>query len=187
LLERNNSAEDHERTVMRSFRLRSTLNNQLGKAARKTKVTESSIVSAALVNFLNQEILKPGFVTLTVNQRALRLFLDESENSDSITLMGRNLARMDFPVLFDLLDFESSASSLLRFLEEIAGGRWNWFKFESREQNSQIILYHNYGQKWSDFLNGYVREAFGEIIGVKISTSISENRLRIQILEPPRA
>jgi hypothetical protein len=175
-----NSRLGYEPSAIRSFRMKPSIIAMLELTAKRSRNTQSTIVSEAIVHFFKRDVLKPGFSGLTINQRAITLFLDKMANNDEIAGLGRILANMDLPLIFDLLDLEPGADSLLKFLEEIPSGTWNWFKFETGGHNSHLVLYHGLGSNWSHFLSGYVLEAF-RIVHLNASTVVSENRVRIEL------
>jgi hypothetical protein len=167
------------KTVIKSIRVDSSLERRLAAVSKKKNMTESAYVSGALRKELTIEPLSPAFDGITIERVAFRSIIDLA-NREAIDLLGAEVARRDIPLVFDLLDLKVQKRSVLDFLNDIAADCWHWFKIGlNPEGETRIVLYHQFGLKWSFFLKSFIVEAFALVSEAPPRITVTETVVKV--------
>lgn len=164
---------------MKSFRLSTRLTALLSKTSLRLKVTETQYVSNVLEKLLTMEPLFQNMGVMALNQRLFQRIIALADR-EGIEILASEIAAEEIPVVFELLGFEWSQSSLERFMKEVLEP-WGWFRMEIVETglHRDLKLFHKFGSKWSTFLAYYLMSAFQSITRQHPDISIVGNVVKL--------
>jgi hypothetical protein len=77
---------------------------------------------------------------------------------------------------------EQRLESVLEMLNKITGPYFRWFVFSHtvRGRDHRILLSHDIGQKWSIFLEAYMRSFFLELLDISVRSSFTDNAVVLE-------
>jgi predicted transcriptional regulator len=174
---------EKEKTVVKSIRISSSLDERLEAVSRRRNITESAYLSDALQRQILLEPITPALEGIFVERRMFRLIVSLA-NRESIEILGAEIARHDLPFALELLALPQRRESLLMFLSEITADSWHWFKIGLNPRGeTRILLYHNFGINWSLFLKSYIVEAFALVSEPPPSMTVTERLVKVDWAE----
>lgn len=114
-------------------------------------------------------------------------------NVACIDVLGSEIAKRNIVFTFELLGLELSASSIDWYFSKVLQS-WGWFKIEKIRDVPcyELKVFHNYGLKWSLFLNSYMIGVYETILRERPRITISDrvvkiNHLHKRYFEPEQA
>lgn len=143
--------------MTKSFRLEHDVASMLDKTTRDIGVSESSYVSSMLRNRLKVEPLVRNIGGIGLSKDTFKAVLAQT-NSAGLEIAAAETAEQNIPLAFEILDLASSVASLRYIIEGILQD-WGWFKVEilkNAEDDLELKLFHDFGQRWSLFLKSYL-------------------------------
>ena len=148
-----------DKTVMKSFRLNSRVADSLSKISHQRKFSESSYVSKLLESSLKADVLFQFGEGIRLNEPLFQSIIS-STNATSLEFLASEFAGEIIPYSFELLELESSLSSLEYFLCEILQ-ECGWFKVDVKieEECHELKFIHRFGPRWSIFLKSFLNTA----------------------------
>ena len=156
----------------------------LDKAAKDLHTTQSQIVSETLERRLVAEPLMPGFAGVFVHRTLFQLLVDVVDKKSNPGNAGLETANRDFPLALQLLSLEISAEGLLNFMNEILARAWGWFEYPAKRSGSgELMLYHEHGENWSEFLKSYFSQAYLIVANLRSTIVAQEKLVRIKFQE----
>jgi hypothetical protein len=154
------------------------------QAAKDLNMTQSQLVSETLERRLVAEPLMPGFAGVVVHRTLFRLLVDMVDKKSDPGGAGLETANLDFPLALQLLSFEISGEGLLKFMNEILARAWGWFDYPVKRSGSgELMLHHEHGKNWSEFLKSYFSQAFLTVANLRPIIVAQEKLVRIKFQE----
>jgi hypothetical protein len=154
------------------------------KAAKDLNITQSQLVSETLERRLVAEPLMPGFAGVVVHGKLFQLLVDMVDKKSDPGEAGLETAKRDFPLALQLLSFEISGEGLLKFMNEVLARAWRWFDYPVKKSGSgELMLYHEHGKNWSEFLKSYFSQAFLIVANLRPVIVAQEKLVRIRFQE----
>jgi hypothetical protein len=166
-------------TKLRSFRLDARVNEMLSIAARKRRETKSAYLSKALLRELRIDLLSPASDGIFLDKDALQELLKTNE-LNRIEQAGSAISRSHASMAFEILNIPRTRDSVAKFLTDIVGESWRWFRLDL-ETSGRITIYHEYGANWSQFLRAYLIGLFHQLNESEVSVDIIQKVIRIRI------
>jgi hypothetical protein len=171
---------DRGKTVIKSIRMSSTLEERLAAVCRRRNITESAYLSEALDRQILLEPITPALEGITIEMKMLRSIVSLADR-ESVVMLGAEAAKRDLPFALDLLDLPLRKESLLVFLREIAADCWHWFRVGlNPKSETRVLLYHHLGMNWSQFLNSFLVEAFTQAPEAPPTMIVTERLVKIE-------
>jgi hypothetical protein len=72
----------------------------------------------------------------------------------------------------------------LKFMNEVLARAWRWFDYPVKKSGSgELMLYHEHGKNWSEFLKSYFSQAFLIVANLRPVIVAQEKLVRIRFQE----
>jgi hypothetical protein len=180
----NAAGQSNRKTILKSFRIPAHLEQTLDQAAKDLKITQSQLVSETLERRLVAEPLMPGFAGVVVHDRLFQRFVDMVDKKSDPSNAGFETANQDFPLALQLLSYEISREGLMNFMNEVLARAWGWFDYPVKRSGSgELMLYHEHGKNWSEFLKSYFSQAFLIVANLRPVIVAQEKLVRLKFQE----
>lgn len=172
-----------KRTVLRTIRISEELDRVLQEEAARRRVSVNGLVGGMLEKFGAWDRFTERFGMVSCSRAVLSGILDSCDEEDLVrhaTELGGRLPREYVNLWFK----EVSADSLRRYLALIA--EYVDLYRGDLETNGSLLTFtahHEFGEKWSRFLEAYFREmarSFGLV--PKVEHTSSQIVLRVRLL-----
>lgn len=165
-----------KKTQTITFRLLSSLIEDLKKDAEFEKINLNSLITKILSNHIQWERFerKVGLLPMTkpfVKDAINRMTLDEIINlaekiekqtvSDIVVMMKNN------PTIKDVID-------ILRSWLNVA---WMQHLVERTEKSYNFKIQHDLGEKWSLYVKTMITELFNDVLGKRVDVKITKNTI----------
>lgn len=173
--------EPEGKTVTRSFRLDKAWHDSLAEIAEERGVSLSSLLEKVCRDYvlfyqwvenLGSIIFSPNTVLEIINT------LDEKQLREIAEKVAKSTFKESYMVRGDNLDFET-----VRFQIKDQMGRYaNWFTvIEHETDDHYFYIQHNYGEKWSFFVETYLSSLFRSIAEVDVETERVDHNILVKI------
>jgi len=177
--------EPEGKTVTRSFRLDKAWHGALTKIAEERGVSLSSLLEKVCRDYvlfyqwvenLGSIVFSPNTVLEIINA------LDESQLCEIAEKVAKSTFKESYMVRGDSLDFET-----VRFQIKDQMGRYaNWFTvIEHEKDDHYFYIQHNYGEKWSCFVETYLGSLFRNIAEIDIETERVDQNILVKLKTKP--
>jgi hypothetical protein len=169
---------------MKAFRLDPNTAVLLCETAKRLGVSETEYVSKMLKRDLMLEPLIQNIGGIGLS-RALFQGIISRTDSNSLEILGFEIAKDNLRFAFELLGLELNFTSVIRFMKEVLQAN-GWFKMESLTADAylEFRLIHNYNYRWSVFLRSCLSSMF-EFIPEEPTFVISDRVVKLKLLREP--
>ena len=170
--------EPEGKAITRSFRLDKAWNDAIIEEAEKQGVSVSGLLEKIVKDYvlfyrwceaLNSIIFSPNTIKGIIDAIDEEALVEIAENVAKSTFTESYLVRGD-GIDVDLVSFQIT-DQMAKYA--------HWFTAMEHDTNSHYYyLKHQLGEKWSIFVEAYVKSLFEDAVGVKVSTDrVGENIL----------
>lgn len=171
--------KEKRRTVLRTIRIDSDLDDALNKDAKENDITENALISSILVKYIEWDRYAKKFGRVSLLNESLKSIIGATE-PDKLEAAAKEFAA-SVPkgiIMFRYKKLDIEACLLhLSFLSKYAG----LFKYElqiEQERHYTITIHHQFGEKWSYWIKETVGIGiFNTILGITPKISLSESSL----------
>lgn len=172
--------QERNKTRTKAFRFDIRVIDELARAAKHAGTTENAFVSAILTERLVVEPIARAFHRIELNDEVIQFILGGT-NANTLELAGSEIARKQFPLIWELYRSIGNPLTFRAFLTEVLGKHMGWFSIEGIDYaNPQsMTLRHYSGIKWSMFVKSYIQSAFELISKDKITIETGDQFVRI--------
>lgn len=173
-----------QKTITRTIRLPSRIDNILQKDAKEKRTTVNSLISTALTKYAEWDRYAEsiGFISLQRNEFKLIIdSLDDEKIKRIAEETGSRIAKELTMFIFKkvTLDTFLSMNSL-------------WFRYsghgtaeiETDERNYTIVIHHELGRKWSTYVAHFASQALKSTLGVVPKINITEYSVVFEFFVP---
>lgn len=169
-----------ERSVAKSFRVRSDAIEALHEEAQKRQISLNTLVNQLLVNYaeygryikqMRGIVLTPLLVADLVN----------AVPDDKLAELARNWGKTTPKTMIESKHGKMTLNGLIDFIHD-ASAYGNAFEYSEKNENDHltITLTHELGRKWSVILTHYFEQAMAGT-GVKANFSTGNNHVAISV------
>ena len=163
----------HGRTVLRTIRIEKELDDVIQQDAKRNRLSFNSHISRIITKYSEWDRFSERWGVISLRREAFKSILEAIE-SDKLAGVAKDIGR-HVPKEFIVFWFKKiNLDTYLQFLSLVC----QYEKFAECEiandgNDYTIILNHDIGQKWSEFLAVWLEEGLKDTIGVlpKIDTT----------------
>ena len=170
------------KAITRSFRLDKAWDTALNELSEKYGLSISSLLERIVRDYLLFYQWVEELDSVIFSQGTLIQIIN-AVDEDELRKIGRIVAKSTFTESYlvrgDSLDMET-----VRFqITEQMGKYAHWFTVEEHKTNQHYFyIMHGLGEKWSAFIEAYVRGMIEDVAGIKMSTERIGNNILVKLL-----
>ena len=154
-----NLSDTQKKTVLRTVRISKELDAILEKDAKFQRISVNALISSIMAKYAEWDRYTEKFGHISIPTTLFRAFLDLTDENALATLAERFGVELTKQItsfwfkkinLQTLLQFTSIACQYAKVGE---------VEIQNEERDYIITIYHEYGKKWSTFLEHYIDKA----------------------------
>jgi hypothetical protein len=172
---------DSRKTVLKTMRIPSYINSLLEKDADSKGVSVNALISMIMTKYAEWDRYVERFGSITIKLQAFREMLEEIEEDKLADIARRSGSH--FPREFVLFRFKrANLDTYLEALKLMCKYKgYARYELESDESGYTVILVHDLGEKWSNFLRHVVEGGMRSITGIVPKFEVSQDSLIVRI------
>jgi hypothetical protein len=165
------------KTLIRSFRITKDLDDILQKDAKAKRIGINSLIGTILTKYAEMDRYNERYDTITLKQESFSSIIQVIED-DPLGQVAKEIGSL-IPKQFLLFWFKKTdLETYLRYLSLVC--KYNGFgeyeiDIDEARANYTIIIIHNMGQKWSNFLKNWLEQGMKITTGIMPKTDIIKN------------
>jgi hypothetical protein len=168
------------KTVLRTIRLSEDLETTLEKLAAEKGIAMNALVSSALTKYALWDYLTDRFGFVTISKSLFKDFVDSADPAKI-----QELARAHRPqVMKDMMMFWFQDVSIDKFLEFLSRrGRYGLdikVEIKREENNLTLIVTHDFGRLYTDFLRTALDSEFRTIFKIVPTIDTTESSVMVK-------
>ncbi len=169
------------KTVTRTFSIRKDIIEVLEAEARSRGISTSALVNQMIDRSINMTWPSEKTGALVIAHDIIRGLL-EALSVEDIVKVGGGSAQAHKSTAMVLCGTEQKLESILNLLDSNYGKNAQWYKFTHmiNGRDHMILLNHEMGQKWSVFLDAYMRSFFLETLDMPLKTSYTDSAVVLE-------
>jgi hypothetical protein len=169
------------KTVTRTFSIREDIVEVLEKEARSRGISTSALVNQMIDRTIMMTWPSEKTGALVIAHDIVRGLLD-ALSADEIRKVGGGSAQAHKSTAIVLYGTEQKLESVLNLLDSNYGKNAQWYRFTHtvNGRDHMVLLNHELGQKWSIFLEAYMRSFFLETLDLPLKTSYTNNAVVLE-------
>jgi|SRR5262245_47529935 len=171
---------DSRKTVLKTMRIPNYINTLLEKDADSKGISVNALISTIMTKYAEWDRYIERFGGITIKPQAFKEILEEVDEDKLADIAKRSGSR--FPKEFVLFWFKrASLETYLESLKLICKYKgYAQYELESEGSDHTIILIHDLGPKWSNFLMHVVEEGMGSIAGIVPRFEVNRDSLIVR-------
>jgi hypothetical protein len=172
---------DSRKTVLKTMRIPNYINSLLEKDADSKGVSVNALISMIMTKYAEWDRYVERFGSITIKLQAFREMLEEIDEVKLADIASRSGSR--FPKEFVLFRFKrANLDTYLEALKLMCKYKgYARYELESDESGYTVILVHDLGEKWSNFLRHVVEGGMRSITGIVPKFEVSQDSLIVRI------
>jgi len=169
------------KTVTRTFSIRKDIIEILEAEARSRGISTSALVNQMIDRSINMTWPSEKTGALVIAHDIIRGLL-EALSVEDIVKVGGGSAQAHKSTAMVLYGTEQKLESILNLLDSNYGKNAQWYKFTHtvNGRDHMVLLNHEMGQKWSVFLDAYMRSFFLETLDMPLKTSYTDSAVVLE-------
>jgi hypothetical protein len=167
----------HGRTVLRTIRIEKELDDVITQDAKRNKLSFNSYISKLMTRYSEWDRFNERWGAISIRKEAFKSIIEAIE-SDKLVDVAKDIGS-HVPKEFIVFWFKKiNLETYLEYLSLVC----HYAKFAECEiandgNEYTIILSHDIGQKWSDFLGVWLTEGLKITLGVLPKIDITRNSI----------
>jgi hypothetical protein len=169
-----------KKTVLKTMRISDYINNLLEEDAASKGVSVNALISMIMTKYAEWDRYIERFGGITIKPQALREILEVVDDDKLADIAKRSGSR--FPKEFVLFWFKrASLGTYLKSLKLICKYK-GYARYELETDGSEytVILVHDLGEKWSNFLRHVVEGGIKSITGIVPKFEVNDDSLIVR-------
>jgi hypothetical protein len=163
-----------------SIRVSSSLSNELTREIRRDSTTINALVNRVLTRYILFDRMADYDHSIILERGCFERILEEISSESLISIakdLGPKMVKRDF----EFFNIAPTVDNLISRYFEPYGAFSDRFDLNvSGEQpNLKLVLTHDYGRKWSDFLGEYCARVVESTLGFKPLIKVEDNLVTI--------
>jgi hypothetical protein len=173
-----------KKTVLRSIRLPTELEDRIAKDAEARGLSVNALVTSILTKYSEWDRYADKFGLVTITRAGLRTMIDGLDE-ESAQRIARETGSQN-PREMTLFWFKKhNFDTFLSYLNIICRyGRIGEYEVEMDGRNCTILFHHGLGLNVSKYHGYFFTEAIREIVGVPVKTEAGRNTLVLKFQRP---
>jgi hypothetical protein len=177
---------ENRKSDVRTFRLGTDLLSGIRIASQREGVSENAFVQGVLSQRVKAEPLIHAFPFIVLGRQSFASILGTT-NADGLEIASFDLGKRNFSLAQDLYESVGADLSYVQYIKEVLDGQAHWFVTEGATiKPERMTLHHEYGNKWSLFLKGFLTGAYDVVSRDKIKTRVADTYIGLEIPKAPR-
>ncbi|AIF82229.1 hypothetical protein NTE_00147 [Candidatus Nitrososphaera evergladensis SR1] len=172
-----------EETETKTFRVKSSVLDQLKREAEEEGISLNSLVHKAFMQYIWCNTKTAKGMMVPVSKARLRVIMEKMTEEEIIEVSQAN-SKTDPKALQFILHGEYSEDALIESLEiwSIAS-RFTFSKKRTQDNKIQLLVHHNMGYKCSLFFCKTIAEAIHNATGNRPQYNISDNFFALTVVD----
>ena len=179
-----NLSDRRAKTVLRTVRLSEELDAILEKDAKAKKTSVNGLMAAIMTKYAEWDRFADRFGHICIPATMFRALLDLADENALATLAER----LGIELTNELVSFwykKISLETLLQLISDVSEyGNLGELEVENEGRNYTISIYHEYGKKWSRYLEHYADKMIRYYLKVIPQFETTENTLTLKFQAP---
>jgi hypothetical protein len=172
--------ENNKRFSHLSIRVSSSLGNELAKEVRRKGTTVNALVNRVLERYLVFDRMADYDHSIILERGCFERILEKVSSVALVKIakdLGPKMVKRDFA----FFNIAPTVDNLISRYFEPYGAFSDRFDFNvsGEAPNLKLVLTHEYGRKWSDFLGEYCANVVESILGAKPLIRVEDNLVTI--------
>jgi hypothetical protein len=174
------------KSEVKAFRLDSELLKGVRTVARREGVSESAFVQNLLSHRVKADPLIRAFPFIVLSRQSFVQIIGMA-NPDSIEFVALDLGKRNFAFARELFESVGTDLGFSQYLTEVLDGQAHWFGTEGvNSRPERITLRHEFGIKWSLFLESFLTGAYEVVSHNRIKIGVADAYVSIELPDAPR-
>ena len=172
------------KTVLRTVRISEELDGILQKDAKANRTSVNGLISSIMAKYSEWDRFTERFGHISIPTKLFRALLDITDENALATLAERHGVELTSEVVSFWFK-KISLETLLRYISiESQYGRAGEVEIEHEGRDYTISIYHEYGKKWSTFLEHYLDKAIRTYLKTIPQFETAENTVTLRFQVP---
>ncbi len=173
--------KDSEHFFHISIRVSSSLGNELEREVRRQGTTVNAFVNRVLKRYLAFDRMADYDHSVTIERGFFEKIIEKASNEDLVEIarsLGPKVVKRDFA----FFNIAPSLDNLITKYFEPVGAFSDRFdlNISGEAPDLKLVLTHDYGRKWSEFLGEYCDKLIESVIGVRPLIKIEDDLVTIE-------
>jgi hypothetical protein len=174
------NASKSKKTVLKTMRISDYINTVLEEDADSKGISVNALISMIMTKYAEWDRYIERFGGITIKAQALKEILGEVDDDKLVAIAKRSGSR--FPKEFVLFLFKkTSLDTYLQSLKLVCKYKgYARYELETDGSDYTIILIHDVGEKWSNFLRYVVEAGMESITGIVPKFEVNSDSLIVK-------
>jgi hypothetical protein len=170
----------HSKTVLRTIRIEKELDDVLQQDAKRNRLSFNSHISKIMTKYSEWDRFNERWGVISLKREAFKSIL-EAIDSEKIVDVAKDVGSY-VPKEFICFWFKKvNLGTYLQYLTLVCQyAKFAECEIENDGKDYTIILSHDIGHKWSEFLAGWVREGLRVTIGLLPEIDVTRNSIIVR-------
>jgi hypothetical protein len=170
----------NRKSEVRAFRLDGELLVRLQAIAKREGISENALVQNILSQWVSSDLARHAIPYITLGGPSFTQILGMT-NRDGLEVIGADLGKRNFAYIKELHESSGIDMSFVRYMIDMLERQGHWFKTEGTDSKPErLTLRHEYGTKWSLFLNNYLTGAYQVVSRDRLKIFISDTYIGLE-------
>jgi hypothetical protein len=173
-----------QKTILRTVRIRKDLDELLQKDAKAKKTSVNGLIAAVMTKYSEWDRFADKFGYVSLPKNLLRDLLDATDDETLLKLAGKFGAEHPNEVIhfwFKRINLETLLGYIRIHSEYCNLGQ---VEIESDDRGYTIRIHHDYGKKWTEFLERFFDNMWRTYLNVTPHFETTENTITLKFQLP---
>jgi len=173
--------EPEGKAITRSFRLDKAWNDAIIEEAEKQGISVSGLLEKVVKDYVMFYRWCEELESVVFSPNTIKGIIDSIEDETLIEI-AENVAKSTFTEAYlvrgDGVNLDAASFQITDQMGKYA----HWFQVVEHDTNSHYFyIKHQLGEKWSVFVEAYVRSLFRDAVGVRVSTEMVGDNILVKL------
>jgi hypothetical protein len=170
----------NRKSEVRAFRLDGELLGRLQAIANRERISENALVQRILSMWVSSDIARHAIPHITLGGPSFTRILGMT-NRDGLEVIGADLGKRNFAYIKELHESSGIDMGFVKYMIDVLDRQAHWFKIEGADSKPErLTLRHDYGARWSLFLNNYLAGAYQVVSRDRLKIGISDTYIGLE-------
>jgi hypothetical protein len=172
------------KTITRTIRLPGEIDSIIQKDAKEKRTTVNSLISTALTKYAEWDRYAESIAFISLQRNEFKMIIDslDDEKIEKIAEdTGSRIAKELTMFIFKKITRDTLLSMNSLWFRYSGAGR---AEIESNDRNYTIVIHHELGRKWSNYVAHFASQALRSTLGIMPRFNITEYSVTLEFLLP---
>lgn len=168
------------KTVLRTIRIEKELDDVLQQDAKKNRLSFNSHISKIMTKYSEWDRFNERWGVISLRREAFRSILEAIESDKLVTVakdIGSHVPKEFICFWFKKINLETYLQYLMLVCQY---AKFAECEIDNDEKDYTIILSHDIGQKWSEFLAVWLAEGLKNTVGILPEIETTRNSIVVR-------